>query len=99
MKRDENDLQQAARQLAELYPQDPVGLLNSFHWLYQHPDTANFLCGLESSKTAGEALRELQKEGQREYLALAGWALVKKAKIENEEKRENTIKTEGNKSN
>ena len=93
------DLEQLSRQLAELYPQDPVGLLDSFHWLYQHPDTANFRCGLESGKTAGEALRELQKEGQREYLALAGWALVKKAKIENEEKRENTIKTEGNKSN
>ena len=64
------DLEQLSRQLAELYPQDPVGLLDSFHWLYQHPDTANFLCGLESGKTAGEALRELQKEGQREYLSL-----------------------------
>lgn len=75
------DTELLAKELTELCPQDPGGLLRALLWLYHHQELGAYLCGL-GPKDQGKRrklLRQLQEEGPSAYLALAAYSLLLKS--------------------
>ena len=71
-----------AQLLNQLYPQDPMGVLRAFRWLYTHQELGAALCGKGRAMEAGspELLGALRREGLPEYMALAAFSLVLESK-------------------